>query len=638
MTQQPLLSINKFSGAGLNGILYCEGFYPEVDNGKSSMTDGYYTRSLFNTSTTGMTNLSYVRAILPLSTIHSSSTTYNLYYNGYNLFAYSEIYSSTIKAAQLHTTLGSINGADFIETANGNILYTQEAYIGRGVRGKATGGSTTTLIDTTKNFGTLGYAANDKVTNLKTGIEYTITSISTTTNTNDTLNFSASGANTTKANDEYIAWEDDRLSISATPANWQQAVISWNKQIKLYGDEYIFTNGNYLGMVSADEGTVDKVYKQLPAKHQAISFDVNVEKILVSANFNGKGAFLLWDGYNSGWNNILKFDSPVNAVISYQSGWLFVSNGCVYYTDGFQIQKLADINATRKLSTSFYPYGFNSLVVYGDMLYCAASGTDLNFIDNGVYAIDLSNPNNGFTLIRSVKTTRNNGLPVCLSVANRFSNAAEIQVGGQFFVDAILYGNSGGAKLDKSLIMTVSLPEAHRITGVGLNLSRYLKQYSNDSISARTRVVQVSVGDANRGIISLASTTATGFYGTTLIVNGTTYLNNEVGDEFVVRDTSFDSFGDRGFITAISGKGTSAELWTIDPAVSPVSPTSANLTMVRVKNYGKKTITANSLKEEIMFLPINSGILSNKLVIEIVFYGQASALPLNINEIKIYGD
>lgn len=636
--QKPLITIDKFSGSGQNGILYCEGFYPEIDNGKSSMSEGYYTSGLFNSTTTGATNLGTVNSIIPLSTINSASTTYQLYYDGFKIFAFSEIYSSDIKTAEIHTNLGTITTyGDMIETAGGNILYTQANYIGRGVRFKATGGSTTTIIDTSKNFTTLGFAANDKVTNLKTGIEYTITSISTTTNTNDTLNFTASGTNTTGANDEIIVWDDNKMDITSTAAAWQQGVTLWSKQIKQYGDQYIFTNGNYLGLIANDEATVDKAYKQLPAKYQAICVSINVDKILVSANFNGNGGLCLWDGYSDGWNNILSFDKPVSALYQYNSGWVFVSNGDIYYTDGYNIERMYDDNSTRKLYTSFSPASFNGLIVYGNMLYCANVSNDLNFIEDGVYAIDMTNTNNGYTNIKCIKSTRNNGNPYCLSAINRFSNTAQIQVGGEGFVGYINYGNSGGQYRDKSLLMYISLPEVHQITGVGLNLSRYIKTYNNDTSTAKSRVVQVGVGDGNRGILSYVQTTSTGFYGTTLTVDGTSNLNNAVGDEFYSITDAY--FAERGFITAISGAGTSGELWTIDTAVSAVSPTTSNLKMVRVKNYGKKTVSYNNLKEEIMFYPSsnNSGVLTNKIIIEVVFYGQANPLPLNINEIKIYG-
>lgn len=70
------------------------------------------------------------------------------------------------------------------------------------VTGKATGGSSTTLVDTTKNFVTegvvVGNTVRQYVTGAGTGGQITnavITSITTTTNTNDTINYT-SGTNT----------------------------------------------------------------------------------------------------------------------------------------------------------------------------------------------------------------------------------------------------------------------------------------------------------------------------------------------------------------------------------------------------------------------------------------------------------
>jgi len=59
------------------------------------------------------------------------------------------------------------------------------------VSGTATGGSTTSLIDTTKDFTALGVVAGDVVWDNTNNQHATITSVSTTTNPNDTLNFAA---------------------------------------------------------------------------------------------------------------------------------------------------------------------------------------------------------------------------------------------------------------------------------------------------------------------------------------------------------------------------------------------------------------------------------------------------------------
>jgi hypothetical protein len=641
-TKKPILQIDKFAGAGQNGILYCEGFYPEVDNQKSVMGEGFTTYNLFNSATTGFTNLSTIYGSIALSTINSQSEIYNIYVNGdvtQRIFAYQEI-GDIIKDGIIHTSLTSnaCRYPDIIETAMGNILFPSERYIGRGVRFKATGGSTTTIIDITKNFTTIGYAANDTVTNLKTGIEYTISSISTTTNTNDTLNFTASGVNTTTADDEIIAWEDDRFDTNLTQSSWQQTQPYWVKQFKQYGDLYYFTNGNYIGKVLADESAVDADFKQLFPKHQAIAMSVNNSKILVSANFNGKGALLLWDGASDGWNNNLKIDTPVISLVEYGSGWVYISKGNVYYTDGYQIQKLYGLNQSRTITTySLTPASHNGLIINEGFLYCANYSTDYNLIESGIYAIDLGNVNNGFTIIKPKVTTRVNGIPNSIFLNNIFSGSSSIEIGGSGFVSYILSSQANSAYQDKSMLLMVSLPDIMKVNGIGLNLSRYIKNYNNDTSALKSRSIQVSVGDGNRGLIDLATTINLGTPTTTFIVNGEYYLNNKVGDQIYVSDKGDATFGERTFITEITTPGTSTETWQTSPALSGTHSDNITLKMIRTKLFGKKTVSYNELKDEIFFFT-QDALMTNKIFIEVVFFGQANALALNINEINVYGD
>lgn len=73
------------------------------------------------------------------------------------------------------------------------------------LRGTATGGSTTTLIDTTQNFVTAGVVVGDALYNDPDDSRGVVTSISTTTSTNDTLNMSGgmTGGKTNQAGERY---------------------------------------------------------------------------------------------------------------------------------------------------------------------------------------------------------------------------------------------------------------------------------------------------------------------------------------------------------------------------------------------------------------------------------------------------
>lgn len=628
MVGQPILNIDKFAGSGESGILYNQGFYPEIDNGKSVMGEGFYNYTLANTSTSGYSNLGSVVSILSLGTIYNRSR-YSLFLNSAGKF-FSNVSVSGVANGEVHSN--SQQATDFpcmLETSNGNILYTCYNYIGRGVRGKVISGSTTTLV-TNKDLTALGYAAGDKVTNLKTGIEYSVTSISGSGNT--TLNFSASGTNTNTANDEYIIWEDDRLEITGTQQDWQPSVTAWNRQIKQYGSQYLFGAGNYLGAVSADEGTVDTTYKQLPFKHQLLAFDINVSMVLISAEFNGKGVLCLWDGYSDGFNNLLELDSPVKALIKYKSGWVYVLNNIVYYTDGYQIQRMSDLNLSPILSQRMInPYMYNSLTLYRGLLYCAVFGTDLNLINSGVYIIDLDNPKNGWTIVKSFGITKENYYPVSLFLTTRFSDYQTLLVGGGGFVNTLVSGSARNNQ-NKSLLMYINLPQYTKVSGIGINFERPLKEYCDDQFDI-SRDVQVAIGDGNRGLISIAQ--VTGITKSTLSVNKSTFPNNEVGDEIVITNTSDATYDERAFITNIE-VGTPNDTWTVSPEFSDVVDSSSDMRMIRVKKCDKITVRNNDLKKEYWFA--SSGIETNKLYIEIVYFGNDTSLPLNITNIKVYGN
>jgi uncharacterized phage protein gp47/JayE len=97
--------------------------------------------------------------------------------------------------------IGSLVGTD---TDPSVIFETQADETIPSITGTATGGSTIKLIDTTSNFTTLGVIAGSIVYNLTDGGQSVVATISTTTNTNDSLNFSAlSGGNTFTSADSY---------------------------------------------------------------------------------------------------------------------------------------------------------------------------------------------------------------------------------------------------------------------------------------------------------------------------------------------------------------------------------------------------------------------------------------------------
>ena len=646
---KPKLTIDNFTGSGDGNILYNEGFLPEIINGKSVITSGIISNVLLGSgSLYGTLTLGNIVSFLNLKRLNTNQTNYILLRSNTGKIFSSSLIPATSKVAkaEIHTIADSY--PDMFELEDNNIIYSAGDKLGYGLRGLATGGSTTTLIDTTKNFTTLGFAANDKVTNLRTGAEYTISSISTTTNTNDTLNFSAFGSLTTASEDEYILWDDARFDLldNVSAENWQGgATTNWRRQIKQYADKYLILNGNYLSELSADGATIIDNKKQLPLKHQALCFDVNSDKILVSAEYKNGGRILLWDGRSDGWSNSLGFDFPIKAVVSYKSGWLFVSRGVLYYTDGYQIQELSKLDSTpdidRFVAGIAEPLYNSGLFYFDGKLYFASSYNDYNFIDNGVYCYDFKS---GWTLIKQVDGSNSpilSGIPYCVGYCNY--RTAVFSAGNGFFNEIRSHRTYSSSEANYSFIYYINLPEPTVVKSVGLNIIRPVKRYNEDR-SIKQTTIAVNIGDGKRGLIErVYNSDVSGTGNNDLIkLNGTLFYGNEVGDEVIIKDITSGNnlYGQRRYISSIANIGEATEQWTLDEDLSSDLGMASQIQVIKVKKLDKKVIKSNELNKEILFSNTNSGFLSNKLFIEVVVWDSFdyTPMPISISNINVYGD
>tara|TARA_Y100000310_G_scaffold126633_1_gene125559 strand:+ start:4501 stop:9342 length:4842 start_codon:yes stop_codon:yes gene_type:complete len=141
--------------------------------------------------------------------------------------------------------------------------------VGKGLTGTATSGSTTSMVDTTKNFGTLGVTAGMFITNTFAGKNNAfarITSVSTTTNTNDTINFTAalSGSHDFDASDtyrvtlqtQYSRADDGGVFTPVSPGHDADADDTTGSDVNLLpaspaiGDKFYFGSGDTFGYIT----------------------------------------------------------------------------------------------------------------------------------------------------------------------------------------------------------------------------------------------------------------------------------------------------------------------------------------------------------------------------------------------------
>lgn len=642
---KPKIKIDKFSGSGEGMLYYNEGFIAGNENGNSLLSEGYYSGKVFdNTDTAYITLSNSIKAIQYLKTIKSLRD-YSLMLNDGGGFLVNSIYTTYIKNA-VGPSLGASspyiysNYPDLLELPSGNLIFSSTNHLGLVIRGYClTGSSTTKIVDGSgRNFETLGLSntgMNNKVWNLKTGEVFTITSISTTNSTNDTLNFSAGTTNT--SNDEFVAvvWDKWALKTDISPVPTYSS--NDKRQIKQYADYFYVLNNRYLARLDSDESTFynksvvgENKGKELPVGHTAQCFDVNTDKILVSSRkSNGENFLLLWDGYADGWNNILPISGDINDVRAYNSGWVFVLEGTLYYTDGYSLSKLSNYNDTLKLNVNnnnLTIRSFNSIVVLKDSIYMASGDYNLNRVKTGVYVYDF---NYGWSFVPITFKGRMYNTPT--SIFYNYNNNG-IDVGLSGGLSYIRSNRSNTSQyLNKSAIWMINLDEESQIFGVGLNISANITDYINGFQANKKTKITVSIGDANKGLIY---TYEGNINGTGNIRTSLSYDPVDVGDEIIIIDQDSRIRGERAFVQSKSTLVEGISL-IVSPYFSQNDDNIRSLQVLKLKKCDTKEISLGDLNREQMFFNPNP-FFSNKLFVQITIQGITNSFPVSILGINIY--
>jgi len=648
---KPKLQIDKFSEAGKGRLFYNEGLIADNENGNSLLYDGYRSSKEFDNSDTAFSSLSgdNIMAIQYLSRKAVSSDKYRLILTSSGKFLSKTFSSSDIKDAVGLSLSSSLTSSgtylassypDLLELPSGNLIFSSTNHLGLVVRGYcATGSSTTKIIDTQgRNFTTLGLSSSDpnnKVWNLKTGTIHTITSISTTTSTNDTLNFDAGTANT--QNDEFIAVVWDKWSLKTDISPVPTYSSNDKRQIKASSDAFYVLNNNYLGKLVSDESTFynkdvvgENKGKLLPIGHKAEAFETNTNRILVSSSkTNGENFLLLWDGYSDGWNNIINVDYKINCLKSYKSGWVYVSNGILYYTDGFSIQEMSSYNDTNRIdrnTNSLMVDGFNSITELKDTIYIVSTSDNINRVKLGVYAF---NPKSGWSFIPIVYKSRLYGTPKSIFFSD--IKHREIEVGMADGLSYIREGSNTNQYLNKSCIYLLNLKEETQIFGIGLNLGVDFNKYITGFSAEKKTKITVSIGDGKKGIIYYYQGNVDG---TGSISIDDTNDPVDIGDEIIFYGIDSKVRGERTFVTDKTTLVGEISL-SVSPQFSQTDDETRDFKLLKLKKCDTKEILVSELNREQIFFNPNP-FLSNKLFVEITIQGITNSFPVSIMGINVY--
>ncbi len=645
---KPLITIDEFSGMGDNGLFWLENASVGKINGKSVITPIFYQSKYIGKGDTGFDDFSNVFNCITNFYMQKSSNSLHKFLVGIDtskIFGFDLSFTSYNKGL-MHSIANVGSGTDQIiysnypalfNTKENNLLYASANHLGLGIKGKCHADSNNVkIVDSEgRDFTTLGVSTSygsNKVYNTRSKEEYTITSITTTNSTNDTLNFTA-GTGDNNENEEFILFIDNKFKFETFASGenhfvGQEGAIYWKRQILLWGDYYWILNGNWLSNLNIDEATWEEEAKQLPYNCQAVCFSINAEKMLVGCEINGKGKLILWDSYSDGWLNEINLEKAPISIKPYKQGWIVSVGASLYYTDGYSWEFIADYPDTNK----YYKFNgnFDAMVIIDDLIFHNLYSLTNRFKSGvGVYdmkkgwsylpmkSIDGEFAYKGTQGSLFVYTdTSGRAIPITSCSVNNITNGVSI--------NKIYFSGS----LKYNMIYYLKLPKVMNISRIRLNVMAKINYYTR---SGQTVNLTVAYGDGKDNIMNYFRCKDSGNT-TTKIINGLgANYPAKVGDEIFAVEGK--CCGERTFITAIENAGTNNEELTVSPALSEIITDTLDFSRLSLKKAGNtRTFDPTNIPEDLNFEVKN--FLSDKIFIEIVV--DASSVRLDIHSIDLF--
>lgn len=648
-----IASLRNFPAVSEKGIYYAESFASRTINGVRVLTPTFSITASISNNTSGFSNLGNLVGMTSISLYSADITITSILgiSDDSKIFHYAHVIGTSRGEVHTNTDGGSAPGIFTLDSEN--LLYTGATRVGIGYRGVCGSGSgTTKIIDSAgRNWSTYGVSSStghNKVYNFNNGQEYTITSISTTNSTNDTLNFSAGTANAT--GDIFIAFNDegygtdlDLFTTTAYPQytsqKTQSAIIH---QIRQFNDgTYYILNGKFLAQLDSDEHTFNDNAKELPANTEGTCLAINQGQILIGASWKGKGKLLLWNGFIDGFLSIIPLETAPQAMEAYSNGWIVVIGSSLYFTNGYSmtlVTTLPDADYFGATATVSY----NGMKIVQDRVYLNVMMSGTNRAKSGTWIYDFKSgwsylPSrtssgtflNGQTMgaIASVVSNGSNRLFTSYSSLNPAPSSDTSFIGRLF--DQTGYNPNAIILIEFGTQRTVK-----KVTlGIGIkNIG------TRTSSSATTAKIEVAVGDARLPLFR------TFLSGTS---NTTTLLKNTQGDKHgasavlgqQIRIQKGGAAGERSYISSIANGGTTSEQLTLYPALSAAPSDSQSVLLMNLRSAKNSiTITDQAVPERNQCDFIIEGVMyTDKIFLEVSVTGTDADL-IEIHSVDIEGD
>ena len=509
---------------------------------------------------------------------------------------------------------------------NSSIIYSTKDKVGRIFRGEATGGSSTTLVDTGVDFTTADWdlQAGDYVYNIKDNKLFTIDAggVAATTLTITAVDGGdfASGDNYAIVNPNWKSLTDDNYK--------------YGRQIIELDEDFYILNGDYLAIVDSSMAYT-AAHKALEAGWIGKTGASNGDTIAIGANKNNKGKIFFWDKYSNGWNKKISLDNEVQSIAAYKNGYIFISGNALWWTDTYTTRVLSEFQGVRE--TDIIITDPRGMIILQNKVLINGGTTRLNKAKKGIWIYDIKNNEWSYSPYEPKSGEEKSGYNTTKGIfffsswLNYIYYSFE-NSGYGWTNNKILSTLSMGNKSSRGTIITnpIRLGKDARIKKIEVNFVSDLKDYNNASGKSKTMTCKLS--DCTRPLWRYQQANADSTVKNKIQVDGDVVGNADakVGDEIFILDGWNGHLRRR--ITAIANDGTNTEEWTLDSDLAELTKDDTTITVMPFQLYGmdEKTIT-----DETKMLEFYPDFYGDSVMIELGITGSSYPL-IAIESVKIY--
>lgn len=354
--------------------------------------------------------------------------------------------------------------------------------------------------------------------------------------------------------------------------------------------------------------------------------------ILLGANRGNEGYLILWDSYSdrsiAPW---IPTDGNIFAIAPYKGQWVVASGNEIVITNGYTTRHLAyPINTT--IQDISFPVNSPAGMIVKDHYLLLGAGQDLNRRKAGVWILDLETELWEFCPV-------SNGCTYQITIgaifmddkySNYLSYASLAPI--KNYIDRIF--NTDPLK---SFVISkpLGIGDTKKV-GEGLILNLGFDLMSYEVYSSFSLKIIPKIYNFTRPLWGYAQSKQAGTVKNKIVVDGSVDASNEaeVGDEITILEGV--NAGEIKHITAIAGKDTDTETWTLDGDLTANIEESIMMNVCPFKKIDTLEITTPEIKN--YFFNISKKPEGKKFLIKVCIESDGKMIPEILSGSFIYND